>query len=54
MKVGISAVPAHFTVLISVFFTINIGIGSYFLYFYWYIKKDITRIKFGTRTQPTI
>ena len=28
-----------YTVLVSIFFTINIGIGIYFLCFYWYLKK---------------
>ena len=31
-------------VLFSIFFTINVGIGSYFLCFYWYLKKDVTRV----------
>ena len=26
-------------VLFSIFFTVNVGIGSYFLCFYWYLKK---------------
>ena len=43
-----------YIVLISVLFTIIVGIGSYFLYFYWYLKKDVTRVMFGTRTQTTI
>ena len=32
----------------------SIGIGAYFAYFFyslWCLKKDVTRIKFGTRTQ---
>ena len=28
-----------YTVLFSVIFTVNIGNGSYFLYFHWYLKK---------------
>ena len=38
-------------------FTISIGIGAYFTYKYlnhWYLKKDVTRINFGARTQTTI
>ena len=35
------------------FFTINVGIGRYFLCFYWYLKKDVICVKFGTRTQTT-
>ena len=34
--------------------TINIGIGAYFVYSGWHLKKDATHIKFGTRTQTTI
>ena len=33
-----------YIVLFSIVFTINIGIGSYFLYFHWYLKKDVTRV----------
>ena len=33
-----------YIVLYSIVFTINIGIGSYFLYFHWYLKKDVTRV----------
>ena len=40
--------------LISVLFTINVGIRSYYLYFHWYLRKDVTRVKFGTCTQKTI
>ena len=43
-----------YIVLVSIFFTINVGIGSYFLYFHWYLKKDVICVKFGTRTQTTI
>ena len=31
--------------LYIILFTINFGIGSYFAYFYWYLKKDVTRDK---------
>ena len=41
-------------VLFSIVFMINIGIGTYFLYFHWYLKKDVIRVKFGTHTQTTI
>ena len=40
--------------LFSVCFTSNVGIGAYFAYFHWYVKKDVTRVKFDTRTQTTI
>ena len=41
-------------VLFSILFTINVGIGTYFVYFHWYLKKDVTRVKFRTRTQTKI
>ena len=31
-------------VLLSIFFTVNVGIGSYFLYFHWNFKKDAIRV----------
>ena len=34
--------------------TISIGIRAYFVYSRWNLKKDITSVKFGTRTQTTI
>ena len=40
--------------LFSIIFAINFGIGSYLLYFYWHLKKDVIRVKFDTRTQTTI
>ena len=46
-----------YVVLIAIVFTISIGIGTYFAYKYlnhWYLKKDFTRVTFGTRTQTTI
>ena len=43
-----------YIVLFSITFTVNIGIGSYFLYFHWYLKKDVICVKFGTRTQTAI
>ena len=30
-------------VLFSIIFTINVGIGSYFLYFHWHLRKGVTR-----------
>ena len=44
-------------VLAIIFLTISFGIGAYFAYKYmnhWCLKKDVTCIKFGTRTQTTI
>ena len=44
-----------FTVFFWIFFTINVGgIGAGFVYFYWYLKKDVTRVDFNTRTQTDI
>ena len=43
-----------YIVLFSIFFIINIGIGIYFVYSHWYLKKDTPRVKFNTRTQTTI
>ena len=43
-----------YTVLFSIFFIINIGIGIYFVYSHWYLKKDIPHVKFNTCTQTTI
>ena len=40
-------------VLFSILFTINVGIGTYFIYFHWYLK-DVIRVKFGTHTQTKI
>ena len=44
-----------YTVSFWIFFTINIGgIGAYFVYFYWYLKKDVPHVDFNTRTQADI
>ena len=43
-----------YIILFSLNFTINVGIGIYFVYSRWYLKKDIPRVKFNTRTQATI
>ena len=32
-------------VLFSIPFTINVGICTYFVYFHWYLKKDVTPIE---------
>ena len=43
------------TVLFCIFFTISVGgIGTYFVNFHWYLKKDVTHVEFDTRTQATI
>ena len=41
-------------VLFSILFTVNIGSGTYFVYSHWYLKIDVTRIKFGICTQTTV
>ena len=41
-------------VLMIVVFTICDRIGSYFIYYNWYLVKNISRIEFNTRTQTTI
>ena len=38
-------------ILAVIALAISIGIGAYFAYSLWYLKKDVTQIKFGTRTQ---
>ena len=46
-----------YVALIVIVFTICIGIGTHFSYKHmnhWYLKNDVTRIKFGTRTQTTV
>ena len=43
------------TALFWIFLTINVGgIGAYFIYFHWYLKKDVTRVEFNTCTQTDI
>ena len=41
-------------VLVVIALEISVGIGACFVYSRWYIKKDITRVKFGICTQTTI
>ena len=43
-----------YIVLFSIIFTINIGIGIYFIYSCWCLKKDIPSVKFNTHAQTTI
>ena len=43
-----------YTVLFSIVFTINVGIGTYFFYSHWYLKNDDTRAMLGTRTETTV
>ena len=44
-----------YTALFWIFHTINVGgIGAGFVYFYWYFKKDVTRVDFNTHPQTDI
>ena len=44
-----------YTVLFWIFFTINIGgIGAYFVYFYWHLRKDSPYVGFNTHKETTI
>ena len=43
-----------YIVLFSTIFTINIGIGTYFVYSRWYLKNDDTHVMLDTRTEATI
>ena len=38
-----------YIVLFWLIFTINVRIGIYLAYFYWYLKKYIPRVEFNTR-----
>ena len=42
------------TLYIVLFFAINVRIVTYFVYFHWYLKKDVPCVEFCTRTQTTI
>ena len=41
-------------ILAVIALAISIGISAYFAYSRWYLKKDITRVKFRTHAQTTI
>ena len=41
-------------VLFSIVFTINIGIGTYFVYSHWYLKNDDARVLLNTHTETAI
>ena len=45
---------ALYIVLMVVVLTICAGIGTYFVYYNWSLVKNVSRIKFNTRTQTTI
>ena len=38
-------------ILAVIALAISIGIGAYFAYSRWYLKQDVTHIKFGPRTR---
>ena len=38
-------------ILAVIALAISIGIGAYFAYFRWYLKKGVTHVKFGICTQ---
>ena len=43
-----------YIVLMILVFTICIGISTDFVYYNWSLVKNVSRIKFGTRTQTAI
>ena len=43
-----------YIVLMIVVFTIYAGIGTYFVCYNWSLVKNVSRMKFNTRTQATI
>ena len=43
-----------YTVLMIVVFIICAEIGTYFVYYNWFLVKNVSRIKFGTPTQTKI
>ena len=43
-----------YIVLFSIFFTISIGIAIYFVYFYWYLKRDDAHVVLDIRTETAI
>ena len=43
-----------YIILISVFFTINVGgIIAYYVYSQWYLKKDLPHVDFSTHKETT-
>ena len=43
-----------YTVLFSIFFTISIGIGIYFVYFHWYLRKYPLSVNFNIHKETLI
>ena len=56
MSIKVNVVLARCTLCYfhCVIFTINIGIGTYFVYSHWYLKKYDTRVMLDTRTETAI
>ena len=45
---------ALYIVLFSIVFTINVGIGTYFIYYHWYLKNDDASVMLDTCTETAI
>ena len=43
-----------YIVLSSIIFTVNNRIYTYFIYFHWYLKRDVIRVKFDTYTKQQL
>ena len=43
-----------YIMLFSIVFTFNVGIGTYFVYFYWYLKNDDPRVMLYICTETAI
>ena len=43
-----------YIVLVSIIFTTNVGVATYFVYSHWYLKEDVPRVEFRTCTEKTI
>ena len=43
-----------YIVVFSILFIINIGIATYFVYLYWYLKNDSRHVDFNARKETTI
>ena len=41
-------------VILDIFYNNVGGIGAWFVYIYWHLKKDVTRVDFNNRTQTDI
>ena len=44
----------RYIALFSIRFTINVGIGTYFIDSYWYLKNDDAHVMLDIRTETTI